>query len=171
MINRAILLSLFAATAAGGQATRPRQAFLAETVSDLAASERWYETHLGTRRIAHSKAPSGFAENSLIANDYLMVELIHFTEPAKSDTAIRDPRAVGMQKVGVFVEGPIFDSTLARLRRLNATFVGGVFTDSATHARMFIVKDNSAVLIQFFSALTDGAARDERHVELGDRRR
>ena len=32
-------------------------------------------------------------------------------------------------------------------------FVGGVFSDSATNARSFIVKDNSGVLIQFFTPI------------------
>jgi len=46
-----------------------------------------------------------------------------------------------------------FDSTLEHLRRLNATFVGGVFSDSTLKARSFIVKDNSGVLIQFFTSI------------------
>jgi len=77
----------------------------------------------------------------------------HTAAKAPSDTAIRDSRAVGLQKVGMWVDAVTFDSTLARLRRLNATFVGGVFSDSAIKGRSFIVKDNSGVLIQFFASI------------------
>jgi hypothetical protein len=71
------------------QATGRHQSFFAITVADLDASVRWYETNLGARRIAASRAPSEFAENATMANDYFMAELIHFAAKAPSDTAIR----------------------------------------------------------------------------------
>lgn len=130
------------------------RSFLAVTVSDLVASERWYDANLGARRVAFSRAPSGFAESSTVANDYLMVELIHFAAEAPSDTALRDVRAIGLQKAGVWVISAIFDSTLAHLRTMHASFVGSVFSDTVINARSFIVKDNSGTLIQFFTPLS-----------------
>lgn len=127
---------------------------MAATVADLDASIRWYETYLGMHRVSASRAPSGIADNVTVANDYLMTELIHFVAKPATDTAIRDPHDVGLQKVGTWVDPVTFDSTLARLRRLNARFVGGVFSDSAVKARSFIVKDNSGVLIQFFATIS-----------------
>jgi hypothetical protein len=53
----------------------------------------------------------------------------------------------------MWVNGTTFDSTLARLRRLNAVFAGGVFSDSTNNGRSCIVKDNSGVLIQFFAPI------------------
>lgn len=130
------------------------RSFLAVTVSNLEASERWYEANLGARRVAFSRAPSGFAESSTVANDYLMVELIHFAARAPSDTALRDVRAVGLQKAGAWVSSATFDSTLTHLRTMHAAFVGSVFSDTVINARSFIVKDNSGTLIQFFTSLS-----------------
>ena len=146
-------ISLASPVAHGQQSPTQRQSFIAVTVADLDASVRWYETYLGAHRVAASRAPSGFAENVTVANDYLMAELIHFAAKAPTDTAIRDPRAVGLQKAGAWVTGATFDSTLEHLQRLQARFVGGVFSDSGTNARSFIVKDNSGVLIQFFTSI------------------
>lgn len=129
------------------------RSFLAVTVSDLEASERWYDAYLGARRVAFSRAPSGFAESSTVANEYLMVELIHFSAKAPSDTALRDVRAVGLQKAGAWVRSATFDSTLAHLRTMHASFVGSAFSDTLINARSFIVKDNSGTLIQFFTPL------------------
>lgn len=151
LISVAVLMKPPAAVAQ--ESTNRHHTFFAITVADLDASVRWYETYLGARRVAASRAPSGFAENATVANDYFMAELIHFAARAPSDTAIRDPRAVGLQKAGMWVDAATFDSTLARLRRLNATFVGGVFSDTTIKGRSFIVKDNSGALIQFFAAI------------------
>ena len=153
-----LLLATFAALKQPPESRAQRvadrhQAFMAITVADLDASVRWYETNLGARRIAASRAPSEFAENATMANDYFMAELIHFAAKAPTDTAVRDPRAVGLQKAGMWVDATTFDSTLARLRRLDAVFVGGVFSDSIIKGRSFIVKDNSGVLIQFFTPI------------------
>ena len=146
-------ISLVSPVAHGQHSPAQRQSFIAATVADLDASVRWYETYLGAHRVAASRAPSGFAENVTVANDYLMVELIHFAATAATDTAIRDPRAVGLQKAGAWVDRATFDWTLDHLQRLRASFVGGVFSDSATNARSFIVKDNSGVLIQLFTSI------------------
>jgi hypothetical protein len=51
------------------------------------------------------------------------------------------------------VDRATFDSTLQHLQHLQARFVGDVFSDSATNARSFIVRDNSGVLIQFFTSI------------------
>jgi len=147
-----LLLATFAALKQPPESRAQRvadrhQAFMAITVADLDASVRWYETNLGARRIAASRAPSEFAENATMA------ELLHFAAKAPTDTAVRDPRAVGLQKAGMWVDATTFDSTLARLRRLDAVFVGGVFSDSIIKGRSFIVKDNSGVLIQFFTPI------------------
>ena len=56
-----------------------------------------------------------------------------------------------MQKVGIWVEAAAFDSVYAHLSALKATFLGGVFTDNALKARTFIVRDNSGVLLQYFT--------------------
>lgn len=156
--GRMILPGLSAVLFAGRSiaAQRPamhHQAFVAITVADLDASVRWYETFLGAHRVSSSRAPSGIAENVTVANDYLMAELIHFAAKATTDTAVRDPHQVGLQKVGAWVDPATFDSTLAHLHGLDAKFIGGVFSDSAIKARSFIVRDNSGVLIQFFAGL------------------
>ena len=157
--RRVVLIALAGASypIASAAAQRPSphaQAFVAITVANLDASVRWYETFLGAHRVSASRAPSGIAENVTVANGYLMAELIHFAARAPTDTAVRDLRDVGLQKVGAWVEAATFDSTLAHLRRLDAKFIGGVFADSAIRARSFIVKDNSGVLIQFFAAIS-----------------
>ncbi len=80
-----------------------------------------------------------------------MLELVHFTAPAPTDTAVVDDRSIGLKKCGVWVDAATFDSTYARLTRRAAKFAGGVFTDNAIHARTFIVRDNSANLLQYFA--------------------
>lgn len=154
--GRVILLGFFAVlyphpNVAAQRTARHHQAFVAITVADLDASVRWYETYLGAHRVSSSRAPAGVAENVTVANDYLMAELIHFAAKAPSDSALHDPHEVGLQKVGTWVDPARFDSTLAHLRRLDAKFIGAVYSDSAIKARSFIVKDNSGVLIQFFA--------------------
>jgi len=88
----------------------------------------------------------------MVGNDYLLVELIHFTAPAPTDTTTRDVHAVGFQKTGVYLGAKAYDEALARLRRLGASFVGGEFTDDRLRMRTFIVKDNSLNYLQFFAA-------------------
>ena len=138
-------------SATDASAQQANRGFAAITVSDLAATERWFETHLGTRRLSASRAPSGVAQNVVIGNDYFVFELIHFAAEAPTDTVIKDVRAIGLQKVGVWVEPSVFDSIFRHLTARNATFLGGIITDNALKARTFIVRDNGAVLLQYFA--------------------
>ena len=130
--------------------------FAAITIADLAATESWYESHLGTRRLSASRAPSGVGQNVVIGNDYFTFELIHFTAKAPSDTVQKNLRAVGLQKVGIWVATAVFDSVYRHLDARNATFLGGILTDRALNARTFIVRDNSGVLLQYFASMAAG---------------
>ena len=130
----------------------PTKGFAAVTVADLDSSSAWYERNLRTKRISYSRARSGVAENATVANDYMLVELIHFTATAPSDTSLVAERAIGLKKFGVWVSPQVFDTVLAHLQKEKASFLGRLFTDDKIEARSFIVKDNSGVLIQFFTS-------------------
>jgi hypothetical protein len=134
------------------QSPSPRQlsrAFYAVTVANLEESVQWYETHLGAEPVARSL---GRAEIVMVANDYLMVELIHFADHAKGDTALVGSRAPGLKKAGAWLSPTVFDATLRRLQQLHAIFIGSVFADTAIQARSFIVKDASGTPVQFFTS-------------------
>jgi hypothetical protein len=146
------------ALASDSPAQQAGRGFAAITIADLAATESWYESHLGTRRLSASRAPSGVGQNVVIGNDYFTFELIHFAAPAPSDTVQKNLRAVGLQKVGIWVEAAVFDSVYRHLEARNATFVGGILTDRALNARTFIVRDNSGVLLQYFASMAASGA-------------
>ncbi|HUQ46740.1 MAG TPA: VOC family protein [Gemmatimonadaceae bacterium] len=152
-----IAAALLCSSPLGAQATTAsHKAFGAITVANLDSASAWYERNLGTKRVSYSRARSGVAENAVVANDYMMIELIHFTAKAPSDTTLVNSRDVGLQKLGVWVDRSTFEATLAHLQKQEATFLGGVFTDEKISARMFIVRDNSGVLIQFFTRSEPG---------------
>jgi hypothetical protein len=145
-------LLLASASTLGAQTPSATRVFATVTVANLDSSSAWYERHLGTKQLSYSRARSGIAENAVVGNDYLLVELIHFTAKAPSDTSLVATRDIGLKKFGVWVSAQTFRQVLGHLQKEKATFVGGVFTDDKIGAMSFIVRDNSGVLIQFFSS-------------------
>lgn len=154
-VPAAVIVCVSACAATAPRAPAPRgAAFFAATVADLEASAQWYVTYLGTRRVSSSHAPSGIGETVVLANDFITAELIQFTESAPSDTVLRNLRSIGLKKTGVWVPPATFDALFQRLGERGATFVGGIIEDKALQARSFIVEDNSAILLQFFTPIS-----------------
>ena len=138
-----------------------RGAFVALVVTDLEASERWYESNLALHLLKRSRSPRIPAETLVLEGRNLFVELIHFENAmsAKSSEAGDKVPAPGFIKVGMMVSGRDFDSLARRLQKRRVEFVGGVFEDKEMGVRTFLVKDNSGNRIQFFSRIVRASRR------------
>jgi catechol 2,3-dioxygenase-like lactoylglutathione lyase family enzyme len=126
-------------------------AFLALSVSDVAASARWYREKLGLRVVLEPPR-SNEATVVVLEGGGLIVELLqHRDGKALSATApgVRENFKVhGFFKAGLIVED--FDRTVAALRSRGVEIAFGPYPKSTTQRANVIVRDNAGNLIQFF---------------------
>ena len=121
--------------------------FFAISVSDLAASTKWYTEKLGLRSIMSvPKRPGAVGVEVLQANG-LTVE-IQQHDGAEPVTRGAPSDRQGIFKVGVFVKD--FDATLAALRARGVPIVMGPWPRRNDQPAQVIVRDTSGTLIQFF---------------------
>jgi len=128
-------------------------AFFALSVSDIAASARWYEDKLGLKIIA--KPPrSGPADVMVLEGNGLIVELIQHDEAVPRDRllpAVDDAfRVHGYFKAGLIVKD--FDATLAALRTRGVEIAYGPYPAREGQRANVIIRDNAGNLIQFFGS-------------------
>jgi catechol 2,3-dioxygenase-like lactoylglutathione lyase family enzyme len=126
-------------------------AFFALSVSDVAASARWYSERLGLRVIQKVPHANQVAVTVLEGNG-LIVELIQNDSAVPLGTAapsVRDPMLVhGLIKAGFIVED--FDGTLAMFRKNQVEIAFGPYPSRPNLRANVIVKDNAGNLIQVF---------------------
>ena len=126
-------------------------AFFALSVSDVAASSRWYREKLGLRVVLEPPR-SADATVVVLEGGGLIVELLQHKDARPLTTAapsVRENYKVhGFFKSGVIVED--FDRTMAALRSRGVEIAFGPFPKSATQRANVIVRDNAGNLIQFF---------------------
>ena len=126
-------------------------AFLALSVSDVAASAKWYREKLGMRVVLEPPR-SNDAAVIVLEGGGLIVELLQHKD-AKSLAAtapgVRENYKIhGFFKSGLIVED--FDRTVATLRARGVEIAFGPFPKSSTQRANVIVRDNAGNLIQFF---------------------
>ena len=150
-----LLLSIASAVAQVPPARTPdvpafvaRGAFFAVVVADLDATELWYKSKLGLRRVKRGKSPRVPAETVVLAGRNLYVELIHHDgkQLSRIDNEAPVPRFI---KAGVIVTPLDFDVLATQLEKHGVS--ASVFEDKEMGVRSFLVKDNEGNLIQFFT--------------------
>jgi len=132
-------------------------AFAALVVTDLEASLQWYESNLNMRVVKRGRSPRVAATTVVLSGHNFFVELIHYDNPAPTKPPQDDRQALenGVVKVGMILNQPDFDSLWKYLHNRAVNFVGdgGIFSDKEMGVRSFIVRDNSANLLQFFARI------------------
>jgi|SRR5215468_3091805 len=149
----AIVLSASVAVAQSQHAlTTPiftaRGAFLAIVVTDLDASEHWYESRLGLHLVKRGKSSHVAAETAVLGGDNFFVELIYHQgkQLPRLHNEASVPRLI---KGGVIVPRKDFDAVAAYLRKCGTE--AEVFKDKEMGVLSFLFKDNEGNLIQFFT--------------------
>jgi catechol 2,3-dioxygenase-like lactoylglutathione lyase family enzyme len=121
-------------------------AFFALSVTDVAASAKWYAEKLGltpTNQIAKKPGGAGVA---ILEGGGLIVELLQID--AATSTG-KDANLVhGFFKAGMIVDD--LNGTLAKLRARGVQVAYGPYPASATQRANVIVRDNAGNLIQLF---------------------
>jgi len=125
-----------------------RGAFFAVVVADLDATELWYKSKLGLRRVKRGNSPRVPAETVVLAGRNLYVELIHHDGKQLSRIDNEDP-VPRLIKAGVIVAARDFDVVAAQLEKHGVSAT--IFEDKEMGVRSFLVKDNEGNLIQFFA--------------------
>jgi catechol 2,3-dioxygenase-like lactoylglutathione lyase family enzyme len=125
-----------------------RGAFFAIVVADLDATEHWYESNLGLRRVKRGRSSRVPAETVVLAGRNLYVELIH--HDGKQISRIENEKAQPrFLKAGLVVEPREFDVVATQLAKHGVSAT--IFEDKEMGVRSFLVKDNEGNLIQFFT--------------------
>ena len=135
--------------------------FIALSVPDLEASERWYSELFGLRRMFRDVAPDSSVRVLLLASPQLRVELASFraARPLEAIAGKPTPREMvhGIVKFGVFVSS--IEKTIATLREHGASIEGQWLTRPAhitasdsVWTPNILVRDNSGNFVQFFEA-------------------
>lgn len=126
-------------------------AFFALSVSDLAASGKWYREKFGLR-VVLQPPQSTEASVMVLEGGGLIVELLQHAAARPMTSAapgVRESYQVhGLFKAGLIVED--FDRTIAALRARGVEIAIGPFPRTSTQRANAIVKDNAGNMIQFF---------------------
>ena len=147
----AVALSVIAlGTSVGDAAPRvqfEKGSFIALSVANLEAAERWYIDHFGLE--ARSRSSYGTVKSVVLAADGLEVELIANTE-ARGPRLSLETGAFGIVKAGFVVAD--FERAVAALRQDGVQFVAGPFPPRTDQRANALVRDNEGNLIQLFGS-------------------
>jgi catechol 2,3-dioxygenase-like lactoylglutathione lyase family enzyme len=149
----AAVLLLASGAAAQGQPTdapafTAQGAFVAIVVTDLDASERWYESNLDLHLLKRGESPRLRAETVVLGGHNLFVELIHHEgkQLPRVDNEASVPRLL---KAGVIVGRKDFEAVATYLQKRGVE--AGIFEDKEMRVSSFLFRDNDGNLIQFFT--------------------
>lgn len=155
------LLLAVAPAAAAAQVEVVGPSFVALSVPDLPASERWYGSLFGLTRVFEGAAPDSSTQVVLLSGRGVRVELV-WHRTARSLAAVTGAptapdQVYGPAKIGFYVRD--LDRVLAQLRAQRATIEGTWLTRpphvAATDTlwtRNILVRDPAGTYVQFFEA-------------------
>jgi catechol 2,3-dioxygenase-like lactoylglutathione lyase family enzyme len=149
MLIAASLLGPVAARAEGAIAPGAPQ-FVALSVTDAAASARWYSEAFGLRTLAEIKPPDGVAHIFLLTSEAMLLEILQL-RAAKSPgkDAVKQPELThGIFKVGFHVAD--LEAAVARLRAMKAEFDTDIIDDDKHGLRFVLLRDPDGNYIQLF---------------------
>ena len=126
-----------------------RGAFIAISVADMDATERWYIDTFDLKRVLAPPVNEGRAMR-LLEGDGLIVELIKDPDvrslKALSPPIERDYLVHGIFKGGIFVGD--FNAAIARLRARGVAMAFGPFPATAEQRANAIIRDNEGNFLQ-----------------------
>ena len=163
-MRSALILAVMLVVAAHSAAAQMQvvgPSFVALSVPDLDASERWYGRLFGLTRVFEGAAPDSSTRVVLLAGRGVRVELVwHRTARTLSEAvgaATAPDHVFGPAKIGFFVRD--LDGVLARLRAEGATIEGTWLTrpshvpaSDTLWTRNLLVRDPAGTYVQFFEA-------------------
>jgi catechol 2,3-dioxygenase-like lactoylglutathione lyase family enzyme len=122
-------------------------AFIAVSVADLDASEKWYTEKLSLKRVMQGGRTGRLGGFVVLEGNGLIIELV------KHDDSIRPSSSSAELVQGFFKAGAIvadFDRTAALLRAGGVEIVIGPFAARETVRANLVFKDNAGNLVQLF---------------------
>jgi catechol 2,3-dioxygenase-like lactoylglutathione lyase family enzyme len=148
----ALVVTALLGTGASAQTAQPdvafttHGAFFALSVSDVAASTRWYTEKFGLRVTQQTAKSPGNVGVAILEGGGLIVELLQIdgaAAPGKAANMVH-----GFFKAGIIVDD--LNGALAKLKARDVEIAYGPYPASATQRANAIVKDNAGNLIQLF---------------------
>jgi catechol 2,3-dioxygenase-like lactoylglutathione lyase family enzyme len=147
-----LALTALLGTGAAAQTAQPdlafttQGAFFALSVSDVAASTRWYTEKFGLRVTQQTAKSPGNVGVAILEGGGLIVEILQIdgaAVPGKAANMVH-----GFFKAGIIVDD--LNGALAKLKARGVEIAYGPYPASTTQRANAIVKDNAGNLIQLF---------------------
>ncbi len=130
----------------------PPGAFFALSVSDMAASSRWYVEKFGLR-VTMPPSRTDKAAATVLEGGGLIVELVQHDDAVPLSRAAPTLQGGSLFVHGIFKAGFVvddFDATIAMLRARHVEIAFGPFPKRPNQRANAIIKDNAGNFIQIF---------------------